>query len=277
MYQSPNFPTRPNDQAPTLRGLLPGAALAFTALTAAVQPAAAGILLTEIHYNGPAAGTDPDEFIELVNTGSESVDLSGYRFSAGIDLLLSPGTVLGAGEVLVAARSPEDFLRIFTDYRGTLLDFGGSLSNSGETLTLEDGAGSPLWSLSYDDGSPWPGEADGAGFSLQLQTDPTDPLHPAAWLAAAPSPGTWAGLEVAPTPPRAVNAPSTLLLTFLGLCLFQVFSRALSVTRFLPFSPAIRAHLSLRPVRVRYPRLSLARESSCTSISLRDNRSSIAT
>lgn len=277
MHLPPNSSSRPSVQSSTRRRLLSQALLTLGMLGAAVQAASAAILLTEIHYNGPAAGADPDEFIELVNTGTDAVDLSGYRFSAGIDLLLAGGTVLGAGEVLVAARSPDDFLRIFSDYTGPLLDFGGSLSNSGETLTLDDRVGNPLWSLSYDDSSPWPSEADGGGFSLQLRADPLDPLHPDAWTGAAPSPGSWEGLAPVTSAPRAVAVPTTLLLTLPVLLLLLSSPIAHSVTRFLPFRHRIRANWTQVPARVRSLEIAFTRESSCSSISSPGNPSSTVT
>lgn len=255
-----------------LKHLLVGA-IALMAIAPSVN---AAILLTEIHYNGPTAGSDPDEFIELVNTGFDTVDLSGYRFGSGIDLLLAPGTRLGAGEVLVAARSPDDFLSAFTDYAGPLLDFGGSLSNSGETLTLQDVAGNPLWSVSYDDVAPWPTGADGDGFSLQLKVDATSPAAVNDWTAAAPNPGLWAGIR--PNPPLAtVDVPASLGLLMTGLLALGRARATQSVTPFLSFYRALGAHLELAILWVRHALPDSAREASCPSISLPGNPSSIAT
>ncbi len=246
------------------------------ALAAMAAPGHAAILLSEIHYNGPTAGSDPDEFIELVNTGPDTVDLSGYHFGAGIDLLLAPGTRLGAGEVLVAARSPDDFLDVFSDYAGPLLDFGGSLSNSGETLTLQDVAGNPLWSVSYDDALPWPTEADGDGFSLQLKVDATSPFTAADWIAARPDPGQWAG--ILPSPPRGtVAAPASLGLLIIGLLALGRAEALQSVTLFLSFYRPLGAHLELAIPWVRHALPDSAREASCPSISSPGNPSSIAT
>ncbi|HUF61899.1 MAG TPA: lamin tail domain-containing protein, partial [Verrucomicrobiales bacterium] len=42
-----------------------------------------GIVLNEIHYH-PDVDTEAVEFIELLNAGAETVDLSGWMFSDGI-------------------------------------------------------------------------------------------------------------------------------------------------------------------------------------------------
>ncbi|RYD77766.1 MAG: hypothetical protein EOP84_15145, partial [Verrucomicrobiaceae bacterium] len=67
-------------------------AMATASFTVA-SPAAKGsdIVISEIHYNPSGLGT---EFIELQNISTGHVDLSGARFTAGIDYIIPTGTVL---------------------------------------------------------------------------------------------------------------------------------------------------------------------------------------
>lgn len=47
-------------------------------------------------------------------------------------------------------------------------EFEGSLNNSGELIRLLDRQGVVIHEVAYDDAPPWPAEADGAGYSLEL-------------------------------------------------------------------------------------------------------------
>jgi hypothetical protein len=192
------------------------AAIAFSTILCSTS-ARAGLLLTEIHYNGPAAGTDPDEFLELSNSAAGAVALDGYTFSAGITFSFSAGSSIDAGDSLVLARDPAGFLGSFPTYGGALFDFAGALSNSGETLQLLDASGDNVWTVDYDDGAPWPTGADGGGDSLQLRVG-GHPANAADWFAAPPTPGRWAGSAAGPAQPVSGPAPALLLpVLFLAL------------------------------------------------------------
>jgi len=60
---------------------------------------AAPLRVTEMMYNPPGSADvngDENEFIELQNTGTSALNLTGYKFSAGVDftfgnLTLAPG------------------------------------------------------------------------------------------------------------------------------------------------------------------------------------------
>jgi len=67
--------------------------------------ARAGVVISEILYN-PPSGSDY-EFLELHNTGSAPVDVSGWSFSQGIEYRFPGGSVIPAGEYIVLASSRE--------------------------------------------------------------------------------------------------------------------------------------------------------------------------
>jgi hypothetical protein len=189
-------------------------------------------ILTEIHYNGIAAGSDPDEFIEISNSGSQTIDLSHYRFVAGIGFSFPQGSEIAPAESLVIARDPEGFRSVFVDYSLPLFDFSGALANSGETITLTDAANAIVWSLSYDDSPPWPDGADGDGLSLQLRSEASDYLSPSEWVAAQPTPGIWRRRDTTPPPPAAaVPAPASLVLMATGILALCTRPRRLAIAR----------------------------------------------
>ena len=165
--------------------------------TAAGHSALAALLLTEIHYNGPTAGSDPDEFLELSNNSPAQLSLAGYRFTTGVNLEFDADVTLLAWQSLVLARDTLGFGASFPAFAGQIVEFGGALSNSGETLSLSNSDGLSLWSVPYDDGGLWPASADGGGSSLQLLPGGgAAPGNVGSWFGAAPTPGGWDGFSL---------------------------------------------------------------------------------
>ena len=64
------------------------------------------IVINEIHYDENDK-TLRAEFIELYNNGEESVDMSLWYFSDGIDYTFKEGATLQPGAYLVVAENPE--------------------------------------------------------------------------------------------------------------------------------------------------------------------------
>ena len=54
------------------------------------------VVINEIHYD-PDSPTTLTEFIELYNHGLTDVDLSGWKFSAGLDYVFDEGSTLPKG------------------------------------------------------------------------------------------------------------------------------------------------------------------------------------
>jgi len=161
-----------------------------------VQQDLSGLLLTEIMYHPPDSGLvdgDELEFVELKNASPAQMDLSGVRFSNGLRFSLPIGTRLDPGAFVVLASNPAEFA---ARHPGVPLlgAYSGRLSNSGETISLADAAGSNLFTVAFSDQSPWPPAADGLGFSLvpvnpNINPAPPDPANWRASTAIGGSPG----------------------------------------------------------------------------------------
>ncbi len=133
------------------------------------------LAISEIHYN-PEGMLEDEEFLELVNFGSEEIDIGGVNFTDGIGFTFPDGTLLGPGE----------FITLRPDVIAGPLRYSGRLRNSGEMLVFNDPAGTELESLRYDDEVPWPLAADGLGHSLvRLSPGNDDPSSPASWRVSA--------------------------------------------------------------------------------------------
>ncbi len=152
--------------------------------------------VTEIMYHPPAADFvdgDDYEFLELKNTGTNTLDLSGLRFASGITFAFALGATLDPGQFFVIARNPARFAERYpgVNIRGAYL---GRLENSGEPLRLVNVLGNTILSVTYNDRAPWPVTPDGHGFSLvpmdpNANPDPNDPRNWRSSSAVDGSPG----------------------------------------------------------------------------------------
>ncbi|NLD94043.1 MAG: lamin tail domain-containing protein [Fibrobacter sp.] len=146
------------------------------------------LCLTEIHYHPlehESIIDDSLEFLEIKNTGTESLDLSSLSFSQGIDFSFPSGSTLAPNDFFVIASNKNAFK---TRYGFDPDDvYSGQLKNSGEEIELKDRASSvTIFSIAYSDSGSWPGSADGDGYSLvpkNPQTKTTD-ADSEAWRAS---------------------------------------------------------------------------------------------
>ncbi len=140
--------------------------------------------VTELHYHPKNQGLVDDkelEFIELKNIGTATLDLSGMAFNDGIQFTFPAGSTIAPGAFFVLASNQVEFANFYKfqpDFQYT-----GSLSNGGETITMQTVSKQNVISFTYSDSIPWPVEADGDGYSLVAkQTNPTgDPNSVDYW------------------------------------------------------------------------------------------------
>jgi CotH protein/lamin tail-like protein/chitobiase/beta-hexosaminidase-like protein/K319-like protein/Fn3 domain-containing protein len=154
------------------------------------------LLITEIMYNPPGTTNydgDAFEFIELKNVASTELELSGVKFTNGINYVFPLGTKLSPGAFAVLVSDPVAFQLKYPTVPISGV-YTGRLSNGGERVDLVHAVGTPIVSMSYGDRAPWPPSADGIGFSLvpvnpNLNPNPDDPANWRSSLSAGGSPG----------------------------------------------------------------------------------------
>ena len=148
-------------------------------------PLTAQVVINEIHYD-PEDKTKPEEFIELLNTSSSPIDLTGWSLEDAITYRFADGEAILPGEHLVIAQDPEAFGAAFGIPAAG--PWTGRLSNQGETLELREASGALIDAVDYGVGFPWPTAANGTGVSMEL-TDPTlDNDLAGAWRSATSPP-----------------------------------------------------------------------------------------
>ena len=158
-----------------------------------IGPVADNLRITEIMYN-PAV--DPNsEFIELENTGQESINLNLVKFTNGIDFTF-PDVDLAPDQHVLVVKDTTAFYAQHPTFSGDIAgEYLGNLDNNGEKVRLEDAIGTIIHDFSYKDS--WYDITDGDGFSLTIKdacaTDPNLWDDKAGWRPSAAvkgSPGT---------------------------------------------------------------------------------------
>lgn len=147
------------------------------------QSTYASVIVTEIMYNAP--GTDAkQEWIELYNNSSETVDLKGWKIFDGSNHTLAiPPKNGGVGSLslapnsyLIVAANAAQFLSQHT-VTVSVIDSSLSLGNEGDIVKLIDGSGSVVDAVTYTKNAG----ARGDGNSLQW--------NGSAFIAMSPTPG----------------------------------------------------------------------------------------
>jgi hypothetical protein len=158
------------------------------------------LVVSEIMYNPPDRGAttgDNFEFLELKNVGTDTLDLSGVKFTEGVTFTFTNGTWLAPGQFLVLGRN---IAALTNRYPGLVVHgiYSGKLDNSGEQITLTHALGARILSVDYKNTGRWPITPDGFGFSLvprhSSAAPNVDPDSPSAWRAST-NPGGSPGAD----------------------------------------------------------------------------------
>ncbi len=157
----------------------------------------AELVITEIMYNTPS--DDTLEFIEILNNGATTIDLSGARFLDGVFHVFADGSSLDAGAYMVLCVDSTAFMNAF-GISAIQWDAGG-LSNNGEDISLYDASGNLADYVDYNDAGDFPTEPDGFGPSLELCDPNEDNNDPFFWFASIDSTGVMIdSVEIVATP-----------------------------------------------------------------------------
>ncbi len=112
-------------------------------------PPPGAVIINEILANEPGSSTTA-EFVELVNVGGTTADLSGWTLSDGAAArhVFAGGTTLAPGKaitVFAGASSIPGGIAAVAASSGSL-----GLSNGGDTVTLADASGAQVGAVTYD-------------------------------------------------------------------------------------------------------------------------------
>ncbi|MFM7018038.1 CotH kinase family protein [Flavobacterium sp.] len=146
------------------------------------------LVITKIHYNPSTTTSFPisadQEFIEISNTGSSLVNLSGIYFKElGISYQFPfNSTISGNSSIFLASNSS-----VFQTQNGfaPFGQFTRNLSNKSQKLVLSDAFGNIIDNVEYFDSAPWPTAPDGNGSYLQLVSTSLDNNLGSSWIASS--------------------------------------------------------------------------------------------
>ncbi|MGN6387139.1 MAG: lamin tail domain-containing protein, partial [Verrucomicrobiota bacterium] len=129
-----------------------------------------------------------NQWVELYNRGTNTIDLTGWTIAGGPSLAFAPGTSIAPGGFLILAASPAEFKADYPDLDS--IPFTGKLSRGSGSVKLKDQFGNLVDSVTYSDSRPWPESPDGQGSTLERINPFSERTDPAAW-AASISTGEW--------------------------------------------------------------------------------------
>jgi len=125
------------------------------------------LLITEIMYNPldmlPVDG-DQLEFIEIKNTGTETVNMAGVHFTDGIEYTFYQDKLIHPGEFIVLVKENPSFFTRYGFYGDG--EYAKNLSNDGESIILSDPYDNIIFSVEYGIAGGWTPKAHGDGYSL---------------------------------------------------------------------------------------------------------------
>lgn len=135
--------------------------------------------------------SSPDDWVEMINTGNEAVELTGYEIRDNSDdhrWRFADGTMIGAGEILLVSAHTEGL--IYNDTTGEYVpgEFQEAYGlGAGDSIRLYDGAGSCVDSYSWTEHASYNGDAskasygrypDGTGEFVLMSETPGAPNEP---------------------------------------------------------------------------------------------------
>jgi len=145
------------------------------------------LVISKINYHpndSEGFESDDSEFIEITNNSNQIVNLTGiYLRELGLTYQFPSNSSIGAGEKIIIASNQNTFQQ---RYGETLFgQFTRNLSNKSEKLILADAFGNIIDSVTYSDNAPWPVEADGNGYFLQLTDLDSDNSLASNWIISS--------------------------------------------------------------------------------------------
>ncbi|MBN1818400.1 MAG: lamin tail domain-containing protein [Sedimentisphaerales bacterium] len=136
---------------------------ALNEATYGIGPVKESLRISEILYH--PAGDPNNEFIEVTNIGSETINIHWVSFTKGITFTF-PDTELDPGDYVVAVGDIEKFQALYGTGIAIAGQYEGRLDDAGERIVLVDAVGAVIHDFDYKDS--WYELTDGEGFSLTL-------------------------------------------------------------------------------------------------------------
>jgi len=149
-----------------------------------------GLRVTELMYH--ASASSEFDYIELQNISDTTLNLTGVRFSDGINFTF-PAMTLEAGQYVVVVSRIASFQSTYGTGINVAGEYSGNLSNGGEKVVLSLPLPLDAAILRFEYSDAWYPATDGDGSSLAISDQYAYPAgwsKSENWHATTPSPGT---------------------------------------------------------------------------------------
>lgn len=153
------------------------------------------LTISELDYH-PDTLFNSQDWLELHNYGTIALDLSGWKLKDELDnhaFVFPTGSVVPADGYLVLSEDTSAFDAVYPSCANRLGPFGFGLKNSEGQIRLFNYSDSIIASFYYQNNLPWPQEADGFGYTCELQNVASDLSDGSNW-----HPGCYGGSPGSP-------------------------------------------------------------------------------
>ncbi len=199
----------------------------------------APVLLSDVVFNelmyDPISGNDDDQYIELYNRGTNTLNLAGWQLAAAVTFTF-PSVTLAPNGYLVVGRNPANLFAKYPNLNpgNTVGGFSGKLAHSGEYLALTmpaehktvDNLGNPVTNiinivvndLTYGAGGRWGEWSAGGGSSLELRDPNSNNRLAANWADSDETQkSVWTNIETTAVLDNGANYDATIDYAQVGL------------------------------------------------------------
>ncbi len=154
------------------------------------------LVVSEVNYKSSPTENAGDWF-EIRNIGSTSINIGNYgvrNHKNELHYLIPAGTILAPQEMVVVYNTPALFNAQFPFLLNKVGPFLFGLDGDGDAIRLYNAADKIIFSVFYDDDTPWDNTPDGFGYTLEADTlfnFSRDVCDASSWFAGCPegSPG----------------------------------------------------------------------------------------
>jgi hypothetical protein len=132
-------------------------------------PCNESVIFSEVNYHS-SNNLDVGDWVEIRNITGSSIDISNWIFKDKNDTsayIIPSGTILPAGANRVIAAELSKFNVEFPTVNA-MGPFSFGFDNSKEVIRLFNSSGVLQYSMQYRDYYPWPADADGGGYTLEI-------------------------------------------------------------------------------------------------------------
>lgn len=149
------------------------------------------IAVNEISYGNKGTSVTGD-WIELVNSSNDSVDLGDWSLSSRTNnwkTIIAPHQTMPPHSFFIVPGNRELFLSTFFNVSALTTSQSYTLDSLGETLILTNNSGNIIDSVAYANSSPWPHLSRSENQTLSLRNTVSDNARPDSWYTSS-QPGT---------------------------------------------------------------------------------------